>query len=561
MVGGVAGGMAAAARLRRLDESARVTVLERGRHVSFAGCGLPYYLGGEVPDQESLLLHTPESLEAALALDVRVGHEVLGLNPEDQTARVRAGAQEFDLPYDELILAPGATPILPPGDGLKNPRNPRVRALRTIEDAAVLRALAQGAASGANRAVVLGAGFIGLEAAEALRSRGLNVTLVELANQVLPPLEPELAWLVGDELRRLGVDVRTGVKAEKVSDAVRHSAVHLSSGEVVDADMVLLSVGAKPDTAPFEAAGVVSERGAILVDHHGRTNLPHVWAVGDATLSTDAVTGTRKPVALAGPAVRAGRLVADAIGAPGARAIPRPLGTAIVRVGGLTAAMTGANRAALRAAGREFATVHVHAAQHVEWLPGAQRLHLVAHFDPATGALLGAQAVGPVGVDKRIDVIATAIRAGMTAPDLMDLDLCYSPPYGAPRDPVTMVGLVADNVVTGQTRLWQSDELDWATNQALLLDVRSPDEFAAGHLAGAVNVPHTALRGRLAEVRELAGGRQIAVLCESGVRSYTAHRILTAAGLESRTLSGGMATLRAWLGDSVSDLVNCGAEP
>jgi rhodanese-related sulfurtransferase len=292
-----------------------------------------------------------------------------------------------------------------------------------------------------------------------------------------------------------------------------------------------------------------------VVDQHGRTNLPHVWAVGDAAVSVHAVTADQRPVALAGPAARAGRLVADAIGSPEPRPIPRPLGTSIVRAGTLTAAMTGANRAALTAAGQDFTTVHVHPTQHVGWFPGAQQLHLVVHFDPATGELLGAQGVGPEGVDKRIDVLATAIRAGLSAPDLMDLDLSYSPPYGAARDAVTMVGLVADNVLTGQMRLWQPEQLSWARAEAFVLDVRTAEEFAQGHLPEAINIPHIELRQRLEEVRHQAAGRPVAVLCQSGVRSYIAHRVLAAAGIDSVTLSGGMLTLRAHLGQQSTDVL------
>ena len=546
IVGGVAGGMSAAARLRRLDERATITVLERGPHVSFANCGLPYYVGGEIADEASLVLQTPESLRSAFNLDVRVRHEAVGLDAAARTVRVRADGREFDLPYDELILSPGAVAARPPVDGLDHPR---VNTLRTIDDAVALRGLADPGAA----AVVLGAGFIGVEAAESLRARGLEVAVVELADQVLPPLERELAWLVGEELRRLGVEVRTGVAARAVSDSEGRAVVHLSDGGTLPADLVVLSVGVRPDTAAFEAAGVACERGAIVVDEHGRTNLSHVWAVGDATLSRDAVTDARRPVALAGPANRAGRLVADAIASSAPRAVPRPLGTAIVRVGELAVAMTGANRAGLEAAGRPFTTIHVHPVQHAGWFPGAKQLHLVVHLDPKTGALLGAQGAGPDGVDKRIDVIATAIRAGLSAPDLADLDLCYSPPYGSARDAVTMVGLVADNVVTGQLRLWQSGDLDRARREDFLLDVRTPAEFATGHLPGAVNIPHTQLRGRVDEVRESAGERQVAVLCQSGVRSYIAHRVLTAAGIRSASLSGGMLTLRAWLGEAAAE--------
>jgi len=619
IVGGVAGGMSAAARLRRLDESASIIVLERGEYVSFANCGLPYYVSGEIAEESSLLLQTPASLAASLNLDVRVGHEVVGLDADAHRVQVSAPGGITELEYDTLILSPGALPAKPPIPGLDHPG---VRTLRTVDDARALRQLVE---SGARHAVVLGAGFIGIEAAEALAARGVHTTVVEFAPHVLPPLEKELAYLVAEEMRRLGMDVRQSVGATAVQDDQGQAVVQLSDGSSLTADVVVLAVGGTPDTAVFASGGLECERGFIVVDEHGRTNLGDVYAVGDATLSVDAITSARRPVQLAGPANRAGRLVADAIdsltwsdgestwgsrpasagptppvsdsqtpfgsrrilrrwGTPppvaaaaeqippvagatdrvppqgtvslAARAIPQPLGTAIVRMGSLTAAMTGANRAALDQAGRAYITIHTHPSSHAGYFPGAKQMHLIVHIDPLTGEILGAQGVGEDGVDKRIDVLATAIRGGLTAPDLIDLDLCYSPPFGSAKDPVTMVGLVADNVVSGQTTLWHPEDCEWARSEkVLLLDVRTPQEFATGHLPEAVNIAHTQLRGRLDEVRELAAGRPVAVMCQSGVRSYIAHRILIAAGFDSSTLSGGMLTLRAWLGAQATTIL------
>jgi len=550
IIGGVAGGMSAAARLRRLDENLSITVLERGPYVSFANCGLPYYLGGEITDTKDLLLQTPESLRAAFNLDVRVGHEAIELDAAAKRVRVRADGAEYDLAYDHLILSPGAKAVRPPIDGLNSPR---VHTLRTVDDAVALRHLVD---TGASRAVVLGAGFIGLEAAEALRSRGLAVAIVELAPHVLPPLENEIAHPVQDELARLGIDVHAGVAAERLTDQADSVLVHLSDGTAVAADLVVLSVGVAPDTAFAGAAGIATENGAIVVDQHGRTNLPDVYAAGDATVSTDPVTGVRRPVALAAPANRAGRLIADAIASSAARPMPKPQGTAIVRVGELAAAMTGANRAGLERAGRAFTTVHVHPLHHAGYFPGAKPMHLVVHFDPATGELLGGQGVGAQGVDKRIDVLATAMRGGLGISDLMDLDLSYSPPYGSARDPITMVGLVAENVMSGQITLWQPEELDWALSEAVLvLDVRSAVEFAGGHLPGAMNVPHTEIRGRLDEVRQAAAGRPLAVMCHAGIRSYIAYRILVQAGFAAKSLSGGLVTLRHYLGSAAESVL------
>ncbi|WP_425955420.1 FAD-dependent oxidoreductase [Xylanimonas sp. McL0601] len=548
IVGGVAAGMSAAARARRLDESAEIVVLERGEHVSFAGCGLPYHVGGEIASAEGLLVHTPASLRAALNLDVRTRHDVVGLDAGARTVAVRTPSGEQTISYDALVLTPGAQAVRPPLPGIDSPR---VRTLRSVPDAVAVRGWVE---AGARRAVVLGAGFIGLEAAEQLAAAGLQVALVELAEHVLPPLEAELATLVRAELTRLGVAVHDGVAATAIEpSAGTGDVVVLSDGTRLDADLVVLSVGVRPDTAVFAAAGVVTERGAIVVDAHGATNLAHVWAAGDAVVSTDAITGVRRPVPLAGPANRAGRQVADAILRPAtARPVPAAVGTAIVRVGALAAGLTGANRAALAAAGIAHHTLHLHPAQHAGWYPGATQLHLVVHF-AHDGRLLGAQAVGADGVDKRLDVLATAIRAGLGVEDLIDLDLAYAPPFGAAKDPVNLAGMAAANVLDDTLRLWHADQLDTVTASALVLDVRTPAEFATGHIPGALNIPHTVLRDRLDEVRSAAAGRPVRVTCQSGVRAHIAHRVLAAAGFDSASLSGGMLTLRAALGPAAAD--------
>jgi NADPH-dependent 2,4-dienoyl-CoA reductase/sulfur reductase-like enzyme/rhodanese-related sulfurtransferase len=543
IVGGVAGGMSCAARARRLDESAEIIVLDRGEHVSFANCGLPYYVGGEIAERDTLLVQTPESLRAALNLDVRTGHDVIGLDAAEREIVVRTAAGVERIGYDALVLAPGATAARPPIPGLDSPR---VRTLRSVEDAAALKTRAE---AGLTRAVVLGAGFIGVETAEVLARRGVETILVEHADQVLPPLDAEHAWLVSEELRRLGVDVRTSVAAERIVGGSDRDTVMLSDGARVETDLIVLATGVRPDTAVFEQAGVECERGAIRIDEHGRTSLPGVWAVGDATVSADPITGARRPVALAGPANRAGRLVADAILRPGsARPLPRPLGTVIVRVGELTAAMTGANRASLLAAHLPFRTVHLHPNQHAGYFPGASQIHLSLHIDPADGRILGAQAVGADGVDTRIDVLAAAIRAGMRVGELIDLDLAYAPPYGQAKDAINLAGMVGANVLDGTLRLWDARELDAVRASSLILDVRTADEVATGILPGALHIPHTELRGRLEEVRAAAAGRPVRVVCASGVRSAIAHRVLIQSGFDSASLSGGMLTLRATLG-------------
>lgn len=534
--------MSAAARLRRRAEGAEIIVLERSKYVSFANCGLPYYVGGEIEDPAKLLLHTPQTLKAALNLDVRINSEVSAINPGAHSVQVAdtETGEAYTLTYDHLILSPGGFAARPPIDGLGSPR---VHTLRTVDDALALRE-----ASG-TRAVVLGAGFIGIEAAEALAQRGFDTHLVEYAEHVLPPLEVEMATLVTRELRALGVRVHTGVAAQSIAHGDDRDLVTLSDGTELSADVIVLSTGVRPDTALAEAAGIETRGGYILVDDRGRTSAGDVYAVGDATVGRD----HDRPVALAGPANRGGRLVADVIADAGhgeatARPIPRPQGTAIVRIGSLTAAMTGANRQALDASGAEYFTVHTHANQHAGYFPGAQPVHILMHVG-TDGAILGAQAVGADGVDRRIDVIATAMRAGLKAPDLIDLDLAYAPPYGQAKDPVNQTGMVAHNVLTGELILTGPDAL---TEDMPVLDVRTMGEYTAGHMPNSLNIPHTQLRNRLDEVRtwvdESVGERPFVVMCAAGVRSWIGYRIVRAAGFNVTMLSGGIQTLRAWLG-------------
>jgi NADPH-dependent 2,4-dienoyl-CoA reductase/sulfur reductase-like enzyme/rhodanese-related sulfurtransferase len=550
VVGGVAGGMSAAARARRLDESAEIIVLERGDHVSFANCGLPYFVGGEITEESKLLVQTPDSLAAQLNLDVRVRHDVVGVDAEAKTVTVDVGGEQRMISYDALVLSPGAAASRPLIAGIDSPR---VRTLRTVGDAVALR---DAVVEGARTAVVLGGGFIGIEAAEAFALRGLHTTLVELAPHILPPLETEMASLAAAELRRLGIEVCEGIAATEIVPGPAQDTVVLSDGSRLDAHVIVLSVGVRPDTSAFEAAGVACDRGAIIVDAHGRTNLPDVYAVGDAVVSVDAVTGARRPVALAGPANRAGRLVADAIFRPGqARPMPALLGTAVVRVGELTVAMTGASSSALDAAGISHHTIHIHPNNHAGYFPGASTIDLLVHFRTGDGLLLGAQAVGKDGVEKRIDVIGTAIRGGLVVADLMDLDLSYAPPYGSAKDPVTMAGMAGDNLLNGTLRLWYADDIESVMAEQLVLDVRSEAEFRTGHVPGALQVAHTDVRDRLDEIRAAAADRPVAVMCAAGVRSYLAHRVLSQEGFDSSMLSGGMRTLTATLGSRASALL------
>ena len=548
VIGGVAGGMSAAARLRRLDESAEIVVLEKGGEVSFANCGLPYHVGGEIAERDALLLHTPETLRASLDLDVRVKHEAVSIDRENRTVRVRdlVAGTESDLPYDALVLATGAEPIVPPLPGIDRPE---VRTLRTVPDADVLRDML---ARGARRAVVIGAGFIGLETVEAFVHRGLATALVELAPQVLPAIDEDMAQLVEAELVRHGVDVRTGVGFTAIEDSTTegHAVdVVLADGTRLPADVVLLGVGVRPKTTLAADAGLeLSDRGAVVVSPSQRTSDPAIWAVGDAIQVIDAVTGVPGVVPLAGPANRQGRIAADSIAGREASAKP-VLGTAVVKVFDLTAAVTGPTSRRLTAAGVEHHVVHLHPGNHAGYYPGAKTIHLALLFTPE-GRVLGAQAVGTDGVDKRIDVVATALRAEMTVDDLAELELAYAPPFGSAKDPVNMAAFLAQNLLDGTTVQWSARDLE-QLGDVLLLDVRSAREFESGHLVGALNVPHTEIRERLDEVLVEAAGRPVRTYCASGFRSYLAHRVLAQAGVDSATLDGGLQTLRAMRPDVV----------
>ena len=559
IVGGVAGGMSAAARARRLDEDAEIVVLEQGAYVSFANCGLPYHLSGEIAQREALLLHTPASLAASLNLDVRTGHRVTGIDSQAQKVTIQSKDGTYRLPYDALLLSPGAVAVTPPIEGLDHRA---VHTLRTVPDVDALRDRVEELLASRSQddqapsAVVIGAGFIGLEAVEALTSRGLKVHLVELADHVLPPLDAELAPLLAEELAAHGVDLRLAVSAQAITavDGIEDSSgnhetgavtVTLSDGATLPADLVIVNVGVRPASTLAREAGLeLGPTGAIRVDADQHTSDPHIWAVGDAVEVTQAITGARIPVPLAGPANRQGRRAADSM--CGHRTTPQApvLSTAIVRVFGLTAATTGANQATLRKAGIEHEVVHIHPGDHAGYYPGSETVHLVASFAP-DGTLLGAQGVGRAGVDKRIDILAVAIRAGMSADDLAELELSYAPPYGSAKDPVNMLGFVAQNVLDGTMPQWQAQDLAAVMATTLMLDVRSRSEFAKSHLEGALNIPHPELRARLDEVRTVADGRPISLYCASGVRSYLATRVLRSVGFDACNLSGGWLTLKA----------------
>jgi NADPH-dependent 2,4-dienoyl-CoA reductase/sulfur reductase-like enzyme/rhodanese-related sulfurtransferase len=535
VVGGVAGGMSAATRLRRLAPEAEIVVFERGAHVSYANCGLPYHVGAVIAEREALLLQTPESLRSRFDLDVRVRTEVLAIDRTARRLRVREldSGREYDESYDTLVLSPGAAPIVPDLPGAE-----RAMVLRSVTDADTMVAAVTG---GARTAVVVGGGFIGLETAENLARRGLAVTVVELGSQVMAPLDPEMVIPVHTELRANGIDLRLGTGVAKVLP----DAVELTDGTLLPADLVLLAIGVRPETGLATAAGLrLGPRGGILVDETMRTSDPHIYAVGDAVEKTDAITGDTVLIPLANTANRQGRLVADAItGRP--VALGGRLGTAIVQIFGLTVAVTGTNEKRLRTAGRPYQAVHTHPASHAGYYPGAEPMSLKLLFDPANGTILGAQAVGGAGVDKRIDVIATAIRAGLTADDLADLELAYAPAFGSAKDPVNMLGYIAGNQISGLERSVQWHELaDTIAAGAHLIDVRTPTEHANGAIPGAVNIPVDELRDHL---DELPAGELI-VYCQVGMRGHTATALLSGLGHSVRNLDGGYHTWNAGTG-------------
>lgn len=534
IVGGVAGGMSTATRLRRLDESAEIVVLERSGHVSYANCGLPYFVGGIIEDEDDLLLQTPERLHERFRLDVRVDSEVVGIDADRRTVTVRPtadGASPHELHFDTLVLSPGAVSIRPPIPGFD-----RVRALRTVEDA---KRLFDDVGAAPRQAVVIGAGFIGLETAENLAHAGIGVTVVEAAPQVLTPLDPELAVLVEAELLANGVAVETGVAVTEVTD----DAVVLADGRSLPADLVVGSIGVRPDTRLAELAGLeLGPFGGIAVDGSGRTSHPDIYAVGDAVEKDDAVGGGPSLIALANVANRQGRRVADHIAGLDRPATPST-GTAIVKVFGRTAAMTGWNETRLRNEGRPFRAIHAHPWNHATYYPGAEQMSLKLLFDPADGAILGAQAVGGSGVDKRIDVLATAMAAGIRAPQLADLDLAYAPPFSSAKDPVNMLGYMSENILSGECDVVEADEVSGLRETGwTLLDVRTPAEFATGSIPGAVSAPLDDLR---ADLRDGLGTGPFLVFCQVGQRGHTATELLHELGYRARNLDGGITTWRA----------------
>jgi NADPH-dependent 2,4-dienoyl-CoA reductase/sulfur reductase-like enzyme/rhodanese-related sulfurtransferase len=540
IVGGVAGGATCAARLRRQDEDAEIVVLERGPYVSFANCGLPYYVGNVIQEESKLLLASPTLFRERFNVEVRTRNEVLAIDRTASTVSVRdlETGREYSEPYDALVLSPGAAPIRPPWPGIELPG---IFTLRTIPDSREIRHWID--EKKPHKAVVVGGGFIGLEMAENLAHRGIAVTIVELANQVMPPLDLEMAEYAKQRLESRGVSLVLADAVEKFGQGSNGGLiVHTRSGKAYEADLVVLAIGVRPETMLARDTGLeLGERGGIRVDSQMRTSDPRIWAVGDAVEVRNCVTSQWELIPLAGPANRQGRVAADAICGRTAH-FDGVQATAVCGFFDLTVALTGATEKSLRRAGLDdFESIYLHPGNHVGYYPGAQAIHLKLLFRKSDGLVLGAQAVGEEGVARRIDVIATAIQMKATVFDLEEAELCYAPQYGAAKDPVNMAGMIAANVVRGDAQIAPWDKLD--STEAFLLDVREPHEFKAGSIPGSVNIPLGQLRSHLGE---LPTNKEIWVNCGVGQRAYYACRILSQHGLQARNLSGGYSTYRVW---------------
>ena len=542
IIGGVAGGATAAARLRRLDEKAEIIMFERGEHISFANCGLPYHIGGVIKDREKLLLQTPESFRRRFNVDVRVQSEALSIDRQKKTVTVRnkKTGETCTENYDKLILSPGASPVKPPVEGIDSGM---VFTLRNVADMDRIKACIQ--EKQPRRAAVVGGGFIGIEMAENLKEAGLDVGIIELADQVITPLDMDMACEIHSYLQKKGIALYLGSGLKKITENKSGLTVELSSG-AVETDMVVLAIGVKPESALARDSGLnVNSRGGILVDRQMRTSDPDIFAVGDAVEVADFVTGQAAMIPLAGPANKQGRIAADNIclkrccindGIPSEYSGTQ--GSAVIKIFDMTASFTGVNEKTAKRLGLNYDKIFLWLADHAGYYPGSSFLSLKVLFEKESGKILGAQIAGFGGVDKRCDVLAVAIRAGMTAKDLTQLELCYAPPYSSAKDPVNMAGYAIENLLTGKVKNFHWHDVDSLPRDGsvTLLDVRNPDEYAKACISGAINIPLDSLRERMVE---LDSAKPVYINCHSGLRSYVAARILTQNGFDVYNLSGG----------------------
>ena len=553
IIGGVAGGASAAARARRLSEDAHIIMFEKGPFISFANCGLPYHIGGEIKHRENLLLQTPESFLARFNVDVRVMNEVVAINRDKKTITVRdlMAQTEYTESYDFLLLSPGASPVVPPIPGIDNPLT---HSLRNIPD--MDRIIQNIQKHKPEHATVVGGGFIGLEMMEAFHQLGIKTTLLEMAEQVMTPVDREMAGFVHAEIRQKGIDLKLGVALESVQFVAHELAasddqteqhqhvtgelvLNLNNGETLTTDILVMAIGVRPETQLAKQAGLkIGALGGIYTNDAMQTSDPAIYAVGDAIEEKDFVTGKQTLVPLAGPANRQGRLAADNM--LGRKETYRGTqGTAICKVFDLAVASTGKNEKQLKRDGVEYQKVYVHTASHASYYPGAEIVSFKMLFDPKTGKIFGAQAVGKDGIDKRIDVMAVAQRAGMTVADLEHLELTYAPPFGSAKDVINQAAFVANNLIKGDIKAIHFDQLKTLTDEQVLLDVRNPTELKNGSLAGAINIPVDQLRYRM---DELPKDKEIIVYCQVGLRGNVAYHQLVNKGYKARNLLGGYRT-------------------
>ncbi|ELB2820954.1 FAD-dependent oxidoreductase [Vibrio sp. Vb1980] len=558
IIGGVAGGASAAARARRLSEDAEIIMFERGPFVSFANCGLPYHIGGDIQERSKLLLQTPESFLARFNVDVRVMNEVVSINRQDKTVTVNnlLDGSEYQESYDFLLLSPGAGPVVPPIPSIDNPLT---HSLRNIPD--MDRIIKTIETNKVEHATVVGGGFIGLEMMEAFHQLGIKTTLVEMADQVMTPVDREMAGFAHAEIREKGIDLKLGVALESVKfvpnehvasfdsgESEKHQHLEgeleltLNNGERLTTDILIMAIGVRPETKLAKEAGLeIGALGGIYINEYMQTSDPSIYAVGDAVEEKDFVTGEQTLVPLAGPANRQGRMAADnMLGRQ--ETYQGTQGTAICKIFDLAVASTGKNEKQLKRENIAYEKVYVHTASHASYYPGAETVSFKMLFDPVTGKILGAQAVGKDGVDKRIDVMAVAQRAGMTVEQLQHLELTYAPPYGSAKDVINQAAFVANNIIKGDAIAIHYDEMDSLTEDQLLLDVRNPGELeSVGYLEGAINIPVDQLRRRM---HELPKDKEIVIYCQVGLRGNVAYRQLVNNGYKARNLIGGYRTLK-----------------
>jgi|APSaa5957512622_1039677.scaffolds.fasta_scaffold06883_3 NADPH-dependent 2,4-dienoyl-CoA reductase/sulfur reductase-like enzyme/rhodanese-related sulfurtransferase len=542
IVGGVAGGATAAAHARRLSEEAEIIMFERGPHVSFANCGLPYYIGGEITEKEDLLVQTPEGLRSRFNLDVRVKSEVVTIDPSNQKIEIldSDSGNKYWEAYDDLVLSTGASPLKPPIPGIDLKGHFTVRNIPDIE--AIKTWITNHKPI---KAVVVGGGFIGLEMVEQLHLLGLDVTIVEALPQVMAPLDPEMSAWLHQKLRDKNVGLHLNDPVAKFDnpqseEGSQASIVELKSGQRIPADIVILGLGVRPEIQLGKDAGlVIGDKGGFRVDDFLQSSVPHIWAIGDAIEVRDFVTGEWALIPLAGPANRQGRIVAENI-FENSMKYPGTCGTAILRLFDLTVASTGTNEKTLKTLSIPYDAVHLHPPTHASYYPGATPLTMKVLFNSQTGKLLGAQMIGKEGVDKRIDVFATAVKAGMTAQDLENIELAYAPPFGSAKDPINLAGMVAGHVLKGEVRNCQWHEIATLDpEKTTILDVRDKDEREEGYIPGSLHIPLPELRNRFMELEK---DREVIAYCQSGQRSYFASRFLAQQGFRVKNLTGAYRT-------------------